>query len=270
MGAIGSYSSFCASLSPFLLFQQAAQAGKIHFLSESLLNLAEIADVPSPFERKGLHLTVSCIGSEGNGGDQPPQRRSSSGRTNKNDGTKKKREAGGKKSKASDQEEIISLFRRIQTSISNKESVNAKKINSNVSEDSPSSESILQALYGSRKQKAQLPRLHLNTHMQSFRQGRQGVWTRKKDAQEQQIQEDPSVAEFKLTRPPSKFVKRSPIPSQSIRRVQVLELNNGASPSAAGRIEEMKLPELKELAKTRGIKGYSKLKKSELVQLLKS
>lgn len=98
----------------------------------------------------------------------------------------------------------------------------------------------------------------------------QGVWTRRKDAQEQQIQEDPSVAEFKLTRPPSKFVKRSPIPSQSIRRVQVLELNNGASPSAAGRIEEMKLPELKELAKTRGIKGYSKLKKSELVQLLKS
>lgn len=117
--------------------------------------------MPSPFERKGLHLTVSCIGSEGNGGDQPPRRRSSSGRTNKNDGTKKKREAGGKKSKASDQEEIISLFRRIQTSISNKESVNAKKINSNVSEDSPSSESILQALYGSRKQKGNADECHV-------------------------------------------------------------------------------------------------------------
>lgn len=221
-------------------------------------SIFSLKDVPSPFERKGLHLTVSCIGSEGNGGDQPPRRRSASGRTNKNDGTKKRGPAG-KKSKASDQEEIISLFRRIQTSISNKESVNAKKKNSNVSEDSPSSESILQALYGSRKQKGK-----------ALDKAGQEVWTRRKDTQEQQIQENPSVAEFKLTRPLSKFVKRSPIPSQSIPRGQVLELNNGASSSAAGRIEEMKLPELKELAKTRGIKGYSKLKKSELVQLLKS
>ncbi|BFG27955.1 hypothetical protein CerSpe_142290 [Prunus speciosa] len=251
MGAIVHEYHSVLRFPPFFSFSKQPKLGKSIF---------SLKDVPSPFERNGLHLTVSCIGSEGNGGDQPPRRRSASGRTNKNDGTKK-REAGGKKSKASDQEEIISLFRRIQTSISNKESesVNAKKINSNVSEDSPSSESILQALYGSRKQKGK-----------ALDKAGQGVWTRRKDAQEQQIQEDPSVAEFKLTRPPSKFVKRSPIPSQSIRRVQVLELNNGASPSAAGRIEEMKLPELKELAKTRGIKGYSKLRKSELVQLLKS
>uniref|UniRef100_A0A3Q7F3B7 Rho termination factor-like N-terminal domain-containing protein n=2 Tax=Solanum lycopersicum TaxID=4081 RepID=A0A3Q7F3B7_SOLLC len=38
--------------------------------------------------------------------------------------------------------------------------------------------------------------------------------------------------------------------------------------SEAVKIEEMKLPQLKELAKSRGLKGYSKLKKSELVELL--
>jgi hypothetical protein len=32
----------------------------------------------------------------------------------------------------------------------------------------------------------------------------------------------------------------------------------------------MKLTELKELAKSRGIKGYSKLKKGELLELLRS
>ena len=82
---------------------------------------------------------------------------------------------------------------------------------------------------------------------------------------------------FNLTRPPSKFIKRSPIPFPSMPRGSPIELNS--DPSAATeteeaskfpRIEEMKLPELKELAKSRGIKGYSKLKKGELLELLRS
>lgn len=34
------------------------------------------------------------------------------------------------------------------------------------------------------------------------------------------------------------------------------------------KLEDMKLTELKEIAKSKGIKGYSKLKKGELVELL--
>jgi hypothetical protein len=94
---------------------------------------------------------------------------------------------------------------------------------------------------------------------------------------EQAVQNSPQVAELKSTRPPSKFVKRSPIPSSSTPGGNILELNDEALAARAGskelnlpRIEEMKLTELKELAKSRGMKGYSKLKKSELVELLRS
>ena len=84
-------------------------------------------------------------------------------------------------------------------------------------------------------------------------------------------------AYLKPTRLPSKFVKRLPIPSPSSPRERILKLNDEASQARAGRkelklpkIEEMKLTELKDLAKSRGLKGYSKLKKSELIELLRS
>ncbi|CAN6689641.1 unnamed protein product [Malus baccata var. baccata] len=153
--------------------------------------------MPSTFEpRKELHLTVTCsIASQGNGRHQPPRRRSER-RSNK-DGSKKR---GSRKSNASSQEEIITLFRRLQTSISK--------------EDAAASDSILWALHGSRNPKVNVDEMNIL----------------------------------------SKF----------------LELDKGATPSATRRSgteeldlvreEEMKLPELKELAKSRGIKGYSKFR----------
>lgn len=93
---------------------------------------------------------------------------------------------------------------------------------------------------------------------------------------EQGTEANVPVTGFKLTRPPSKFVKRSPISSLTIPRGKPLELSSESFSTADGterdlpRVEEMKLPELKQLAKSRGIKGYSKLKKSELVTLLRS
>ncbi|PRQ29210.1 putative Rho termination factor [Rosa chinensis] len=243
----------------FLSFSKQPKLGK------PIFSLKDIADVSSPFERKGLKLTVSCVGSdEGSGRGQSSRRSSGSGRTRKNDETKKAR--GGRKSKSSNQEEIISLFRRIQSSISKEvDSVDTEKINSNASEEKPpSAESILRVLQGgSIKQK------------EEANQEREKV-----DMKEEQIQANPSITDFKLMRPPSKFVKRSPIPSSSNNSSpprKLLEMNNGASLATAGTkeleletIEEMKLPELKELAKSRGIRGYSKLKKRELVELLKS
>ncbi|KAK8956390.1 hypothetical protein KSP40_PGU022260 [Platanthera guangdongensis] len=73
-------------------------------------------------------------------------------------------------------------------------------------------------------------------------------------------------------RPLSKFVRKSPIPmappplkvrrspEKGDRAVKELEME---------KIDEMKLPELKEVARRKGIKGLSKLKKGELLQLLK-
>lgn len=82
---------------------------------------------------------------------------------------------------------------------------------------------------------------------------------------------------FKLVRLPSTFVKRSPVPYPSAPRGKVHEPNSEASANMAEsellklpRVEELKLPQLKELAKARGFKGYSRLKKSELIKLLRS
>lgn len=95
-----------------------------------------------------------------------------------------------------------------------------------------------------------------------------------KKEEKAEAKENEPILEFKLTRPPSNFVKRSPIPLPSTPREKVNELNseNSSRPDSVEevpRFEEMKLPELKELAKSRGIKGYSRLKKSELVELLR-
>ncbi|KAG7962553.1 hypothetical protein I3843_09G071400 [Carya illinoinensis] len=250
-----------------------------------LLNLAEIADGPSLFhsQKDFPFSTVSCIRSDGNRRRGPPRRSSASRRINEDENETPQSSSNGKKSNASDQEEIIALFRRIQSSISKGESVSTKKTNSNESKDKPSPDLILEALRKSRKQIKDKPS---NKEGKKVLTGKRGV-----PQKEEVVENSPPVAGLKPTRPPSKFVKRSPIPSRppskfvkrspipspSTPRGRMLELNNEASQARAGgnelkfqRIEEMKLTELKELAKSRGIKGYSKLKKSELLELLRS
>eukprot|EP00268_Persea_americana_P001223 TRINITY_DN10367_c0_g1_i6.p1 TRINITY_DN10367_c0_g1~~TRINITY_DN10367_c0_g1_i6.p1 ORF type:complete len:190 (-),score=39.35 TRINITY_DN10367_c0_g1_i6:328-897(-) len=83
-------------------------------------------------------------------------------------------------------------------------------------------------------------------------------------------------ADLQLSRPPSSFVKRSPIPVPYTPKEKISEVQGEGSPIAVAvkdmelqRVDEMKLIELKELAKSRGLKGYSKLKKGELVEQLK-
>lgn len=92
---------------------------------------------------------------------------------------------------------------------------------------------------------------------------------------DQGIPDKQYVADLKSARPPSNFVKRSPIPSHTTPRGKAVKLKNEVTVRTTSfnelpKVEEMKVTELKELAKSRGIKGYSKMKKSELVELLRS
>lgn len=95
--------------------------------------------------------------------------------------------------------------------------------------------------------------------------------THQRDEKEAETEYSPSP-DPRSTRPRSSFVKRSPLqsPFNSKGKVKLktkTSLDNHVEREAV-KVEEMKLPQLKELAKTRGLKGYSKLKKSELVELL--
>lgn len=99
--------------------------------------------------------------------------------------------------------------------------------------------------------------------------------------------EDPAALKnSKIQRPLSKFVRRSPIPAalpldeQSLlkKKDDVEKAQNVTEgeekiadfeASEVQKIDDMKLSELKELARGQGIKGFSRLKKGELLQLLK-
>ncbi|KAL2930912.1 SAP-like protein BP-73, partial [Bienertia sinuspersici] len=79
----------------------------------------------------------------------------------------------------------------------------------------------------------------------------------------------------KFARPPSNFVNKSPVPSfipsrRNDMEVNKTKLSSSEADNDSSNFEKMKLSELKELAKARGIRGYSKLKKMELIQLLYS
>ncbi|XP_031253657.1 uncharacterized protein LOC116111637 isoform X2 [Pistacia vera] len=228
--------------------------GAVAFYPQSLLSFSkqlklgrpvfsprEIADCTSPFGfQKNPHkLTIVSIRSDENRRDRPPQKGSAAGRKKKGDGNKRPQLSDGQASSSSNQEEIIALFKQIQSSVSKGESVSMKKRDRIPSDDTS-----------------------------SVKDG---------EVKEQETLNNEPVKNFKLARLPSTFVKRSPIPSASTPRGKVLEPNSEASANMAEseqlklpRVEELKLPQLKELAKARGFKGYSRLKKSELIKLLRS
>lgn len=103
----------------------------------------------------------------------------------------------------------------------------------------------------------------------------------KGSGRKEQKANDTFLPETKLTRLPSNFVRRSPIPPSTqrlkvnLRSDDLPVTSNGAKmktpdlkEEALQKVEALKLAELKELAKSKGIKGYSKLRKAELVKLL--
>lgn len=90
------------------------------------------------------------------------------------------------------------------------------------------------------------------------------------------IDDEVTSGKFKMSRPVTNFVQRSPIPpplltAESIQKVseERLPVVPAGEKLELQKLDEMKLAELKELARKRGVKGYSKLKKGELLELLK-
>ncbi|KAK9153071.1 hypothetical protein Sjap_000551 [Stephania japonica] len=188
-------------------------------------------------------------------------------------------------SDSSGQEEIIALFKRIQASIAKDGLRRTQRRTSNNYKETQSSESVTGVPVRSRKQRT-VRRTTPKTIGGSVKE------TKQEDSSSTQsfkltrlpsnfvksspIPSPSSAPNFKLSRLPSNFVKRSPIPLPSTRELEAVEVTReelsdefSERESERKRPEEMRVAELKELAKSRGIKGYSKLKKSELVQLLK-
>ncbi|KAL4204485.1 hypothetical protein AMTRI_Chr01g110070 [Amborella trichopoda] len=226
----------------------------------------EFADRPLLFaSRKDLNqFIISSLKSENRKG-QPSRRNTGNDEVGKD----KEQSSDGDLSDSSSQEEIIALFRRIQSSISKG---SPRSTNKSITDDSKikqSADSVLHAL-------RQYPARKLNKEATSGQgkdvRGRGAL--RRGSLNKDQKDEEPKTDHFKLSRPASNFVKRSPIPSSLPReKVDEKALASGAktvdNALTSKTMDDMKLMELRKLARSHGMKGYSKLKKGELLALMK-
>lgn len=113
-----------------------------------------MADVADVYPSKNIQPSVSKNRPDGNPGNRPPRRNSLPGKARKSESSSRKTETpkdeeSVKKSETNDQEEVIALFRKIQTSIA-KES--ASSIDEESRKDENGATSILETLRESRKQ----------------------------------------------------------------------------------------------------------------------
>ncbi|XP_064995697.1 SAP-like protein BP-73 isoform X2 [Musa acuminata AAA Group] len=216
-------------------------------MMNGLLNLAEITDavLHNASQSGTSRFPILSIRYEGNGGGRPRKDTSPNKTRKEVDRLKDPPTSNVESSNAASQDEIIALFKRIQTSISKGRPATPRRRNLKSQKEKKTGEPI------------------------------------PKDFKQEQVRE--------VARPVSKFVKKSPIPSPSLvqddKEVAEEQLQSVMSNKVADKqqqqalttdresnvqnLDELKLPELKELAKRRGIKGYSKLKKGEVLQLLK-
>ncbi|XP_023633952.1 uncharacterized protein LOC17877816 isoform X2 [Capsella rubella] len=146
---------------------------------------------------------------------------------------KKQSNRGTSNPSKSNQEEIISLLKRIQSSISKGESRGIEEKNSDESSGSkPLTKAILDVLEKSRKK----------------------------------TEGDTNVKQ----EPPKRHSASGPRGKLPVSISDKAFGEMTKKEEKVSLIETMKLAELKEVAKNRGIKGYSKLRKSELLELIRS
>ncbi|XP_010439818.1 PREDICTED: uncharacterized protein LOC104723187 isoform X2 [Camelina sativa] len=163
---------------------------------------------------------------------------------------KKPSNRGASNPSKSNQEEIISLLKRIQSSISKEAARDVEEKNRDESSESkPLTKAVVDVLEKSRK----------------------------KTEGDTSVKKEPPKRQVEVPRPASSLVKKTPTSSASGPRgtlpVSISDKALGEmtkEEEKASLIETMKLAELKEVAKKRGIKGYSKLRKSELLELIRS
>lgn len=114
--------------------------------------MAEIASGSSTLASQRAHCHISNLSLRrfnGNMNGHLSLRTSASGRFRKRDDEKITQSSD---SNPVNQDEIISLFRRIQSSITKEESMTRKQISKSSDEEKPSEESVLDVLRQSRKQ----------------------------------------------------------------------------------------------------------------------
>ncbi|KAF9587731.1 hypothetical protein IFM89_004708 [Coptis chinensis] len=236
---------------------------KMKYNALLLLNLTEITDGAPSFASWPVHPTFWSVRCEGNNRKGRPRRSSTSGQSHKPEENQQSSQSSDEVSSiSSNSEDIIALFRRIQSSIAKDGSGGTKKRSFVNNKKMESAESVLDVLRQSRNQ------IRVENKASPKRRGASKTKGKTGDIS--------PTSDFKLTRPPSYFVKKSPIPRPSTLKGQAIDVANEDSLASSVRndpdshkIEDMKLSELKELAKSRGMKGYSKLKKGELIALLK-
>ncbi|MBA0811029.1 hypothetical protein Gohar_002967 [Gossypium harknessii] len=233
-------------------------------LRKPVLSLTEIADKSVPFS--SLNPTLSSITSDGNTKGSGPKKSSNNVPGSKEIDENEKSSSGIKAHKSSSKEEMIALFRRIQSSISKGKPGRAKSESFRSSEDKSTAESAMDVIRESR----------MNVKDTRSKKGTKALRWRSSVSKKSKVEKKATVeTEFNLSRPPSNFIKRSPIPHPTAPRTKTPERNNevvstDGKGSELANMEKLKLSELKELAKARGIKGYSRLRKTELLQLLMS
>ncbi|MQL80153.1 hypothetical protein Taro_012614 [Colocasia esculenta] len=235
-----------------------------------LLNLADIADVglsPSS-QRRQLQFSVCSIKSEGNRKGRSQRKSASDTPVEGDEKLKNSIPSVKESSELSSNEEILALFRRIQSSISKGEPVVRKKRNTRKVSQSPKRVSDAQRQDPKQKQVGDV----ISTRSRD----KQPPQQRDTSSKDENIVNASASERFKPLRPPSKFVKQSPIPLALLPRGSTSQIVGEELPITAAedtpgvqKIDGLKLSELKELAKSRGVKGYSKLKKGELLELLK-
>lgn len=184
------------------------------------------------------------------------------------------------------QEEIISIIRRIRSSIE-KESAKLQERSSNSKssdENASSLESVLEVLSQSRTPGDAffsffilyflMKFSSLSTEKTARKEGKKTTMQRRRRdslRKEPKTELSSSPPPLLLTRPTSNFVRKSPIPSlvqESVDLKNRVDFKRTAAEAAVQELEKMKLSQLKEIAKCNGIKGYSRMKKAELIKLL--